>query len=290
MPKFERRRNPKPQIHPNQRSDKMRIPIFAGSAALLLVSCSTLPVPGPGGDTVRSNDAISLLRKSASLQGDSWSNYRSVEVAYEGKWSDIATRLQPVLTDRDFRKCSIEIYQPSAGLVSQTHRGPQGTKEVNRRQRRVSVRFNGVRSTNPEVLDSSALVADAYTVFLFGSSWLAQNGRDLRCLENRSIGGELCSLVAGRLSPGLGNSHEDHFIAWISSDSGILKRFQFSLNGFESTRGADVDVVFSNHWKAADGSIWPGRFVEHIQRPLFVKAHEWKMTSLKLDGVKCDVP
>lgn len=152
------------------------------------------------------------------------------------------------------------------------------------------VSFNGVRSTNPEVLDSSALVADAYTVFLFGSSWLAEYGRDLRCLEDRSIGGELCSLVAGRLSPGFGNSREDHFIAWIGSRSGILKRFQFSLNGFESTRGADVDVVFASHWKAADGSIWPARFVEHIQRPLCVKPHEWSMTSLKLDDVKCDIP
>lgn len=64
-----------------------------------------------------------------------------------------------------------------------------------------------------------------------------------------------------------------------------MRRIQFSLNGLESTRGADVDVTFSDFRKAPDGSLWRGHFLERIQRPIPAKAHEWQMTSLKLDGV-----
>jgi hypothetical protein len=63
-----------------------------------------------------------------------------------------------------------------------------------------------------------------------------------------------------------------------------MRRLQFTLNGLDSTRGADVDVTFSDFHKAADGSVWPRTFVEYIQRPLRAKAHEWRMNSLKLDG------
>ncbi|MEO8617572.1 MAG: hypothetical protein ABI600_20750 [Luteolibacter sp.] len=51
----------------------------------------------------------------------------------------------------------------------------------------------------------------------------------------------LPTAAAGRLHPGLGNSAEDHLIAWVGAESGFLKRFQFPLNGMDSTRGAGVD-------------------------------------------------
>lgn len=207
-----------------------------------------------------------------------------MQVSYDGKWSTIATKVQPVITDPGFRKSSVEIYQPRLGRVRQTHSGPMGTKEVLRQRPQSDVKFNGVRSTDREVADAAALVADAYTVFLFGTSWLAENGRDLRLLGEQALDGKPCQLVGGRLSPGLGNSSEDYFIVWIAKESGLMKRFQFSLNGMDSTRGADVDVAFSEFWKAADGSVWPTRFIERIQRPIPVRAHDWRMTSLTLDG------
>ena len=60
-----------------------------------------------------------------------------------------------------------------------------------------------------------------------------------------------------------------------------MKQFQFTIDGLESTKGADVEVTFSEHWKASDGTIWPRHFVEHIVRPIPVKAHDWRMLSLK---------
>ncbi len=147
------------------------------------------------------------------------------------------------------------------------------------------MQFNGTNSTDREVLDSAALVADAYTAFLFGPSWLLRKGTDFKLIGGRTLDGERCHLIAGRLSPGFGDSDEDHFIAWIGQDSLLMRRFQFTLNGLDATRGADVDVTFSDFRKTADGSVWPAKFVEYIQRPLLAKAHQWRMKSLKLDGV-----
>lgn len=252
-------------------------------AAVLLASCSSLPVPGHSTAGAPTEAARRILKQSAARHGDPWEKYREVNVGYTGEWAPIAERLQPGLTDSGFRKSSVEIYQPGAGRVRQVHTGPLGTKTVERMRPEVRVSFNGNASSDGEVLDSAALVADAYTAFLFGPSWLTRKGADFQLIGERTLDGEPCHLIAGRLTPGFGNSAEDHFIAWIGRESSLMKRFQFTLNGLDSTRGADVDVVFSGHWKAGDGSVWPGQFVEYIQRPLLAKAHQWRMTSLKAD-------
>jgi hypothetical protein len=250
-------------------------------AAILLASCSSLPVPGQSSVVAPSESARRILKQSAERHGDPWKNYREVKVAYTGEWSPIAERLQPGLTDSGFRKSSVEIYQPGTSNVRQVHTGPLGTKTVGRMRPDVSVSFNGSASSDREVLDSAALVADAYTAFLFGPSWLSRKGTDFRHIGERAMEGGQCHLIEGRLSPGFGNADQDHFIAWIGKDDFLMKRLQFTLNGLDSTRGADVDVVFSGHWKAGDGSVWPGQFVEYIQRPILAKAHQWHMTSLK---------
>lgn len=256
------------------------------AAAVLLASCSSLPVPGPDTAGAPTEEARRILNQSAAAHGDPWRKYRLVEVGYTGEWSPIAERLQPVLTDSGFRKSSVETYQPAAGKVRQVHSGPSGTKTVDRLRPGIKVAFNGTSSTDREVLDSAALVADAYTAFLFGPSWLSRNGKDFKLIGGRMLDGERCELVAGRLSPGFGSSSEDHFIVWISRETSLMRRFQFTLNGLDATRGADVDVTFSDFKKTADGSVWPENFVEYIQRPLLAKAHEWRMTSLRLDGVR----
>lgn len=265
----------------------MRFLLAGLSAIFLFSSCSTLPRPGAEAGPTSPGDATALLRQSARAHGDPWMNYQRVDTAYAGEWSAIATRLQPVLTDPGFRKDSVETYRPRQQSVRQLHTGPDGTKEVRRTGRKIEVLNNRTRAGgDSEFLDAAALVADAYTGFLFGSSWLSVNGRELRVLQPRELDGESCQLVAGSLAPGFGAAAGDDFIAWIGTESRLLKRLQFSLNGLDSTRGADVDVVFSEHWKAADGSVWAGRFVEHIQRPVKAKAHEWRIMTLSLDGRK----
>jgi len=252
--------------------------------ATLLASCSSLPVPGQASAVAPSDEARKLMKQSAAAHGDPWKKYREVEVAFVGEWTVLASRLQPVVTDPGFRKSSVETYHPRTGRVRQVHTGPMGTKTVERKRPEIRVAFNGADSSDPEVLDAAALVVDAYKSFVFGTSWLLREGADFKLIGERTLDGESCHLVAGRLSPGFGNSAEDHFIVWIGRESSLMKRIQISLNGLESTRGADVDVIFSDFRKAADGSVWPAYFLESIQRPLVAKAHEWRMTSLKLNG------
>jgi hypothetical protein len=258
--------------------------VLAMGPAVLLAACSSLPVPGRATAVAPTETARQIMKQSAASHGDVWKKYREVEVEYTGEWSPIAKRLQPVLTDAGFRESSMEIYQPASGKIRQVHAGPLGTKIVDRRKPEIHVTFNSTASHDPEVVDSAALVADAYTAFLFGPSWLSHKGTDFKIIGERTLDGERCHLIEGRMSPGFGNSHEDHFIAWIGRDNSLMKRFQFTLNGLDSTRGADVDVTFSDFQKAADGSVWPRNFVEYIQRPLRAKAHQWRMKSLKLDG------
>lgn len=255
------------------------------AAAALFSSCSSLPVPGAATEIAPSQEARLIMKRSAASTGDAWKRFREVQVGYDGEWAPLAVRLQPALTDSGFRKSSLETYKPATGSVRQIHTGPKGKKTVARSGSEIRVSFNGTASAEREVLDAAALVADAYTAFLFGPSWLSRKGADFRLLGERELGGETCHLIAGRLSPGFGASGEDHFIVWIGRDSSLMRRIQFTLNGLDTTRGADVDVTFSDFHKAPDGSLWPGHFLEQVQRPVPIKAHEWRMTSLKLDGL-----
>jgi len=225
------------------------------------------------------------MKRSAQVTGNPWRRYRQVEVGYQGEWSSLSPKIQPVLVDAGFRRRSQETYLPRQALVKQTHQGPDGVKTVLRKGRENAVvTYQGKQTEAAEVIAAANLVADAYTLFLFGSSWLAEKAENPSLIGTRTLRGEKCDLVTCRIRPGLGDSEEEAIIAWISQNTGYLKRVQFSLNGLDSTRGADADVTYHDFITAPDGSVWPTRFVEMVRRPFVFKAHEWELTSLKLEG------
>jgi hypothetical protein len=203
----------------------MRTPLIY-FCIFLTTSCSSLPTPGPQEAPRSEKAAVDIINNAAFVQGSSWDKYREVKVAYDGKWSTIATRLQPVITDPGFRKSSVETYHPKERRVSQLHFGPQGIKRVHRKNQATEVIFNDSHSQDADVIAAAALVSDAYTMFLFGPSWLRANGQDFHLLEHRKLNQETCQLVAGRLVPGIGSLAEDHFIAWIGEKSGLMNRLQ----------------------------------------------------------------
>jgi hypothetical protein len=229
-------------------------------------------------------DAAAILSGSSKASGNVWKRYREVQVTYSGEWTTIAAKIQPVLVDRDFRQKSVETYDTRSGNVEQFHFGPGGTKVVRRAHSAVDVIYNGNTGAGSEAKAAAALVADAYTMFTFGASWLAEKAEDLEVVGIKKLADEQCFLIQGRVEPGFGFSGSDSFIAWIGSESRLLRRVQFTIEGLESTQGADVSVDFSGFEKAADGSIWPTHFLERVQRPIPVKAHEWNMQLLKADG------
>lgn len=251
---------------------------------LLLAACSSLPNPNlPSGQV--SAAAADLLGKSADQAGRPWRRFQQVEVAYEGEWTRIVPKLQPELVNADYRKSSREVYFPRLNRVEQTHTGPRGTKTVRRIPGKVEVHLPVYRQPTEVEKDAAALVADAYTMFTFGADYLLARGRDWRiwpAMKRQEIDGDPCSLVFGTLRPGVGRSEEDRVIAWISQRDHRLRRVQFTLNGLESTAGADVDVTFSDFQPGPQGTEWPRQFLETVRRPLTVKAHEWRMTDLKV--------
>jgi hypothetical protein len=249
-----------------------------------LGACSSLPKPGSGLVEVRGlGDGAEWVRRAAEVEGDAWRRAKRVEMRFSGEWRRIVERLQPGLVDTGFRKRSVEVYEPGLGRVRQTHVGPMGTKVVKRTGREVEVVYNGVREKDEVKRASAALVADAYCLFGFGASWLQERGRDFRVVGRRSVAGEDCVLVEAVVRPGFGESKEDWVIAWIGEETRRVHRVQLTLFGLESTAMADVDVVRSRFRAGPKGTEWAGCYVEHVQRPLLVKAHEWVLEGIEVE-------
>lgn len=233
-------------------------------------------------------DGRSLLEWSVGKQRTDWRSISEVRVAYDGRWSLFPKLTQPVLVDAGYRGSSVELYLPAKGRVEQLHTGQAGEKEVTRVRsgNKIEVVYDGRRNRDAEVESAAALVADAYTLFLFGASWVLDQGTDFKYVGEKALDEINCHLVESRLRPGLGRSEEDRVVLWIDRESGITRRVFFTLNGLESTRGAEVDVTMSGHISGPGGSQWPTHFVETIRKPISARAHEWTTTSLKVGGVK----
>ena len=200
---------------------KISITLTTGVAALLLASCASGPSPlppeaPPAAALSSGKDGRQLLRTSARKQGNELNRYREVTVGYDGEWSTFPKLTQPVLVDPDFRGSSEEKYQPARDLVVQTHRGKGGEKTVRRvRGESISVSYGGEANTDEEVEAAAAFVADAYTMFLFGSSWLLDQGQEFRYLGTGAVSGNPCELVEVILTPGLGVADRDRVVAFI---------------------------------------------------------------------------
>lgn len=264
-----------------------------GIASIIVVSCAGPPtslVPAePEPAALKSGKSgKAILSASAKAQGTDWNRFARVEVGYDGEWATFPKLTQPDLVDPEFRGSSCEVYRTGPGVVEQTHEGPGGTKTVRRVRAvdQVTVGYNGRTNNTKEVEDAAALVADAYTMFLFGASWLIEQGDEFRFLGTKSLDGRTCELVEVPLAPGIGRSTSDRVVAWIDAEERLMRRVTFTLNGLESTQGAEVDVTMSEFVEGPGHSQWPTHFVEMIRKPVNTKAHEWWTTSLTVDGVK----
>jgi hypothetical protein len=247
-----------------------------------LSSCTSLPQPVITPPAASEPEAIDLLKASSRRSGDPYQRFQRIDVSYEGKWSKIATAIQPKVTDPDFRIASDESYFPRQRKIIQTYRGSAGEKVVTRTRNGIEVTRNGDPVTDEEELDSAALVADCYVIFTFGSSALVELGSDWKVVGRETLAGETCILIAGNVRSGFGKSEEDAVIAWIGEDTKRLHRVQNTLFGLESTARADVDVSYSDFQAGPGNTEWPRHFVERIRRPFDAKAHEWWMTDIEV--------
>lgn len=250
--------------------------------ALIAAGCATT-FPARPASPPDDADAISLLRRAASVLGnDPYEAYGDVAVSYRGEWGTLVQAFQPILTDGDFRRVSEERVLLREGLVAQAHRGPGGRKHVLRTADEVYVSYDGVVTTDSDVLETSALVADAYSMFLLGPAWLLRHGSDWTRIDDGTAGGRTYVRLLARLRPGVGLSAEDEVVAWIDPESLLLYRVHFTLEGHRNTRGAHVDVTFSEY-RPRHGRLWPTRFVERVRGPVDIHAHEWTLEGIDVD-------
>ena len=255
--------------------------LLASLALPLLPGCAT-PLP-PFQSATTTTAARALLEESAAAHGlAAWRRLDDISLSYSGEWRPVVPSLQPTLVDRGFRGQSEERLLLREGRVAQAHTGPSGRKQVARRtqdgtQGEVRVWFNGEESQDADRRAAAALVADGYSLFLFGPMWLAsvQQGLAMERAGTEQIDEHECDVLRVRLAPGLGLSDGDQLALFIDRKERLMRRVRFTLEGLESTRGAVAEVSAFDHI-TLHGVRWPTRFHERLLRPLPLPVHDWR--------------
>ena len=260
----------------------LSIRVLLLAVASFFAACAS-PQIGTGQIGTSESGAASLVAASQRAHGGkAFAKVRDLSVRYEGKWASIGPRFQRVLADTQFRQGSEERLLVKGRIVAQVHSGPAGKKMVLRKPGEVSVAYNGSPSTDAEVKRAAALVADAYMLFLLGPFYFDRSGVVYSSAGEGVVDEAVCDKVLAVLRPGFGESGEDRVVLFIDRVSKRLRRVRMTLNGLESTRGAEVDVTFRD-FRTVGGILWPTDFDERIRVPFDLHAHHWKMRGLEIN-------
>lgn len=248
--------------------------------AALLTSCGSVQISKR--EIARSEpSAANLIASSQRAHGwKSSGKISDVTVSYEGRWASLGPKFQPVLADTKFRGGSEERLLLPSRVMAQEHSGPAGKKFVLREPGKVSVNYNGKPSDDAEARKAAALVADAYTMFLLGPAYFDRPGVLFASAGQAVVDKALCDGVLAVLRPGFGEAKEDRVILFIDRTTKQLLRVRMTLNGLESTQGAEVDVTFRD-FRRIDGILWPTDFDERIRVPFDLHAHHWRLLGLE---------
>ena len=248
--------------------------------ALSLTGCVNVPQPRSGGSD---QQAVQILRQAAEAHGSAaLQQTHDVNVRFEGKWNPFVARIQPVLVDDRFRGTSEERFLLHEATVGQTHFGPGGSKQVYRDKTTTRVWYNGHESTDAEVRDAAALVADNYRMFLLGPCFFQERFAMVQYLGTETVDGSKCDNLLAVLKPGMGNSVEDRVVISIDHDRHWVRRVRITVDGLESTRGAVADIFLRDHIRIG-GILWPTTFYEELKRPFGVSVHRWHLTAIDYD-------
>ena len=264
------------------------------ACVVLLAGCGggSPPIPEAAVVTKTPPEAQAIFDACLRAHGGAaaYARLHDVNVRFGSHWASLGPKLQPVLSDREHRQGSEERYLPVSGgfIVGQTHQGPAGTKHVFRRP--------GVGATvfyqpppakhrtapdgsdaDPEVSQAAGLVTDAYSMFLFGPGFFVQRGAKFQTVAGTAdVDGRVCDRLVTTLDPGLGTAAADKVVLFIDRQEHLLRRVQFTLNALESTQGAEVHLDLTAQRQLA-GVMWPTHYVERIDRPVNLPAHEWSL-------------
>ena len=265
----------------------MRLMPFAVAAALALAGCTafpTAPSRAAVGDRFADGlDARAVFAQTLAAHGGDLRAYPGdINLSTDGRWYRAIQRIQPVVTDAAFRVTSQERYRPRDGVYAVAHAGPGGSKQVLRTRDGLTVHYNGVVENDPVKRRATAMTNDAFRLFHFGPTFVAERATSMTRLPDAREGGRTYRRVLATLAPGFGEAPSDDVVLWIDADNARLFRVHMTLNGFETTQGAHVDTTFLAYRRVGP-YLLPTRFHERVRGPVRITAHEWWTTGIDLD-------
>lgn len=249
----------------------------------MLSACSSFPTPRPDATFDDGLTAKAIFDASLATHGGDLGHHDGdVNLSTDGRWHALIQKIQPVVSDAQFRVTSQERYRPRDGLYAVHHAGPGGSKQVVRTREGVSVAYNDVAETDKDKLSATRMTNDAFRMFHFGPSFFTTRATAMTRLPDRREGGRRYRLVLATVQPGFGDAAQDQVVLWIDAETSRLWRIHMTLNGFATTQGAHVDTTFLAY-RRVDGYLFPTRFIERVRGPIRVTAHEWYTTGIDLD-------
>jgi hypothetical protein len=250
-----------------------------------LAACNTVMIPVPT-QTATQNNAKQLLEATQQAHGKTaFNQVKDIAVSYDGVWPFLITKIQPKITDPQFRKSSQDRMLLQNGIVVQLHQGSGGDKYVWRQftgsQANVSVTYNGVVSTDLETRDASHLVLEAYQLFLMPAFYV-DRATLMEVGKTEVIDGRNHDTLIAVLRPGFGNAVEDRAMLFIDQQTKLVRRVRLTLEGTVGTQGAFVDTNYLAY-KTIDGVVWPVKFYEELISPFKLAAHDFWLTGLDVN-------
>jgi len=246
---------------------------------VLTTACASFPEAEPG---IVFDDGLSAAdwtqRLLSAHGGDLSDDPRDFNLAMTGHWYSLIQRIQPLVSDAEYRVSAEERYRPADQLYVVRHRGPAGIKTIWRQSDEIRVWYDGREVQDEDVLAASAMTTDAFELFHFGPSFLVRRAAQQIRLKNAKEDGRRYPRLLFTIEPGFGRAESDQVVAWINPDTHRLHRVHLTLNGFETTQGAHVDTTFFDYVEQA-GYWFPTRFEERVRGPIRIDAHDWQITA-----------
>ncbi|WP_124916957.1 hypothetical protein [Alteromonas flava] len=214
--------------------------------------------------------------------GEHLTELNDVNVAIDGEWHYLITKIQPLVTDHLYRQTSEERIIVTPRIYSALFNGEAGVKLVYRSESSTRVSYNEEPSQDPQIQAAAALTSDAFYLFTLGPLALTNRVSDWQRLSDSNEDGEGYYRINGVLRPGIGESDQDYITLWVNKRTLLTYRLHITLEGFESTRGAHVDTSYLKY-QTFDNYVLPVHFFERVVGPINIDAHEWWYTGIDIN-------
>ena len=205
-----------------------------------------------------------------------------VNVAIDGDWHYLITKIQPLVTDHLYRQTSEERIIVTPRVYAASFKGEAGIKRVLRTQSSISVSYNTEEEVDRNKVSAAALTSDAFWMFTLGPLALHNWVETWTRIEDAQYDGQQFWRINGVLQPGIGHSEKDYITLWVDPDTLLTARLHITLDGFESTKGAHVDTRYEAYHKFGPYTL-PVHFFERVVGPVNIDAHEWWYTGIDIN-------